>query len=124
MAEDATVSPREIKKIAERALVLQSHLLRRAWGALYAALSFSMFVSIFVSPTVSVPSFSSEATIILRFALNMAASGTASIAILWKFKRVRDTAEIRSAIVDRRWSEPLGHRFVVSEWIAIYESSH
>jgi hypothetical protein len=34
MTEDVTVSPGEIKKIAERALVLQSYLLRRAWGVL------------------------------------------------------------------------------------------
>lgn len=112
MAEEAAVSPREIKKIAERALVLQSYLLRRAWAVLYAALSLAMFVTIFVTP--------SEPTIAIRFVVNIAASGTALIAILWEFKRARNTAEIRNAIVDRRWSKPLGYRVLLPLWVAIY----
>jgi hypothetical protein len=85
VAHEAAVSPREIKKIAERALVLQSYLLRRAWGVPYAAWSLAMFVTVFVSP--------SEPNIALRIVVNMAASGTALVAILWEFKRSCDTAE-------------------------------
>ena len=69
---------------------------------------------------VSLPGLSSESTIVLRIVVNMVASGTAFIAILWAFKRARDTAEIRNAMVDRRWSRPLGYRVVVPAWVAIY----
>ena len=81
-------------------------------GVLYAALSLAMFVTIFVTP--------SEPTIAIRFVVNIAASGTALIAILWEFKRARNTAEIRNAIVDRRWSKPLGYRVLLPLWVAIY----
>lgn len=112
MAEDTTLSPVEIKRVAQRALVLQSYILRRAWGVLYATLSLAIFLTVFVSP--------SEPIIALRFAVDMAASGTALIVILWAFKRARETTEVSNAMAHKRWSRPLGYRALVPTWAAIY----
>lgn len=119
IAADTTVSPREVEKIAERALVLQSYLLRRAWGALYATLSLAMFVTIFVSPVVGYLGLSSESTLVLHLAVNLAASAIASPRF-FDSSRVHDTAEIRDAIVDKRRSKPLGYRVLSPTWVAIY----
>ena len=82
MVEGETVPPREIREIAERALQLQTLILRRAWGVQYAALSLAMFVTIFASRVVDL-----EFGLVPAVISGMAASGTAWIAILWAFKR-------------------------------------
>jgi hypothetical protein len=121
MSDEVVVSPREVKDVAERALVLQSYLLRRSWGVLYLALSASMFVSIFLVPALFGPlGLSSESPLILKLGTSMTASGAAVIAILWTFKRTRDSAEIRNTLNEGRWSRPLGYRVVVPLWVAIY----
>ena len=112
MAREAAVLPTEIKKIAERALVLQSYLLRRAWGVPYAAWSLTMFVTIFVSPI--------EPNFDLRFIVDIAASGTTLVAILWEFRRARSTVEVRNALENRRWSKPLGYRLLLPMWVTVY----
>jgi hypothetical protein len=114
MAEDATVSPIEIREVAERAFKLQSYILRRSWGVLYAALSLAMFVTIFISPR--------EPSVVLRLVLDTTTSGTALIAILWTFKRARDTAEVRHAVGRTRWSRPLGYRLLLPVWVSIHAS--
>jgi hypothetical protein len=112
MTEEPPESPGEIRSIAEKALALQSYVLRRSWGALYAVWASSMLVTIFVSPV--------EADLGLRIAINVVVSGSALAAVLWTFRRARDTAEVRYAIFDNAWSKPLGYRFLVPIWIAIY----
>jgi hypothetical protein len=112
MTEEAGESPGEIRNIAERALVLQSYVLRRSWGALYAVWGSSMLVTIFISPI--------EADLELRIAINLVVSASALVAVLWTFKRARDTAEVRYAIFENTWSRPLGYRVLLPIWLAIY----
>jgi len=112
MARESAASPIEIKKIAERALLLQSYLLRRAWGVPYAAWSLALFVTVFVSP--------SEPDVALRLIVDIAVSGTALVAVLWEFRRARDTADVRNAIINVRRSKPLGYRVLLPTWVTIY----
>ena len=51
--------------------------------------------------------------------MDMTASGCGLIAILWAFKRVRNSADITHPEDNRDWSRLLGYRFLVPLWIAI-----
>jgi hypothetical protein len=50
MSDGETPSPVEIREITDREFRIQRFLLRRAWGVLYAALSISMFMTVFGTP--------------------------------------------------------------------------
>jgi len=106
------VSPGEIKTIAKKALALQSYILRRSWGAFYAIWACSIFLTHFISPF--------EADLELRVAINLVASGSALVAVLWTFRRARNTAEVRYAIFDPAWSRPMGYRVLLPLFLAIY----
>lgn len=109
------VAPDEMRRAVKQAILLNEHLLRRAWGVLFLALSFSMFLSTFGTPIIdSLESVGAASTL----PVNVIASGCAVIAILWAFKRVRNSAEITHPEGDRAWSRLLGYRFVVPLWIA------
>lgn len=110
------VSSNEMRGAVRRAILLNEHLLRRAWGILYLALALSMFLSIFGVPIIeSLESIGIASAI----AIDMTASGCGLIAILWAFRRVHNTAEITHPEGDRAWSRLLGYRFMVPLWIVI-----
>ncbi len=117
MENSGTDSTRDqVRGAVKKAILLNEYLLRRAWGILYLALSLSMFLSIFGTPIIdSLVPIGIEGAL----AMNMTASGCAMIAILWAFKRVRNTAEVTHREADRAWSKLLGYRFLVPLWIAI-----
>ena len=112
----ADVSRDDAKRAVKQAILLNEHLLRRAWGILYLALSLSMFLSIFGTPIIDSLVSIGHASVI---AVDMTASGCGIAVILWAFKRVRNTAEITHPEGDRAWSRLLGYRFVVPLWIAL-----
>ena len=112
----ADVTRDEVRGAIRKAILLNEYLLRRAWGVLYLALSVSMFLSIFGGPIIDSLVSIGFASMI---AMDMTASGCGIIAILWAFKRVRNSADITHPEGDRTWSTLLGYRFVVPIWIAI-----
>ncbi len=120
MAEGTLGSPLEIKQIAEQALSIQKHLLRRAWGVLYATYAVSMFVAVFGEPLIGATGLAAEFTIAERVAVAMTASGAALAVTLWAFRRVRDTVEIRSIVTEGKWSRVLRYSVLVPIWVAIY----
>ena len=109
----------EIRRAVKRAILLNEHLLRRAWGILYLALALSMFLSIFGVPIIESLAFARSFGVLGTIAMDMTASGCGVIAILWAFKRVRNTAEITHPEDKRAWSGLLGYRFLVPVWVAI-----
>jgi hypothetical protein len=111
----ADVSRDGVRSVVRKAILLNEYLLRRAWGILYLALSLSMFLSIFGTPIIGSLEPIGVASAI---AIDMTASGFGIAAILWAFKRVRNTAEITHPEGDRAWSRLLGYRFVVPIWVA------
>ena len=109
----------EVCSAVKRAILLNEHLLRRAWGTLYLALALSMFFSIFGSPIIDSLVVAKSIRLSVGIAMDLTASGSAIIAILWAFKRVRNTAEITQFEGGGSWSKLLGYRFIVPLWIAI-----
>ena len=112
----ADVSRDATKCAVSQAILLNEYLLRRAWGVLYLVLSLSMFLSTFGTPII-------DSLASIRFAslvaMDVTASGCGVVAILWAFKRVRNTAEITHPQGDRAWSTLLGYRYIVPVWIAL-----
>jgi hypothetical protein len=117
--EGADASRDEVRRAVKRAILLNEYLLRRAWGILYLALALSMFLSIFGTPIIDSLTVAKSFGVLGTMAMDMTASGCAIIAILWAFKRVRNTAEITHPEDNRAWSRLLGYRFLVPIWIAI-----
>jgi hypothetical protein len=112
---EADPSQDEMRRAVRKAILLNEHLLRRAWGILYLALSLSMFLSTFGTPIVdALASIGIASTL----PINVAASGCGLIAVLWAFKRVRNSAEITHPGGERDWSTLLGYRFLVPLWIS------
>src|SRR5487761_1692765 len=113
----ADVTRDEMRRAVKRAITLNEHLLRRAWGILYIVLALSMFLSTFGVPIIDslgvLKSFPSS------IAVDMTASGCGVVVFLWAFKRVRNAAEITYPEGKRAWSRLLGYRFIVPIWIAI-----
>jgi hypothetical protein len=112
----ADVSRDDVRRAVTQGILLNEYLLRRAWGVLYLALSLSMFLSIFGTPIVGSLEPIGLADSI---AVDVTAGGCAIAAVLWAFKRVRNTAEITHPGGDRAWSRLLGYRCVVPVWIAL-----
>jgi len=112
----ADVSRDDVKRAVEQGILLNEYLLRRAWGVLYLALSLSMFLSIFGTPIIESLGLIGLASAI---AVDVTASGCGITAILWAFKRVRNTAEITHPEGDRAWSRLLGYRYILPVWIAV-----
>src|ERR1700722_14133524 len=119
MSDGETPSLVEIREITDRALRIQRFLLRRAWGVLYAALSISMFATVFGTPRAALLGLS-EFALVSLIIVHMLISGAAVIVILLAFRRIRDTAEIRSIVAVSRWNKALGYKYIVSIWVAIY----
>jgi hypothetical protein len=109
----------EVMRAVKRAILLNEHLLRRAWGILYLALSVSMFLSIFGVPIIDSLVVAKSFGLPGSIAVDLTASGCALIAILWAFKRVRSAVEITYPEGDRAWSRLLGYRFMIPVWISI-----
>ncbi len=110
------VSRDQMIRAVKRAILLNEHLLRRAWGILYLVLALSMFLSIFGTPIIESLGIVKEVGAVV---MDTIANGCAVIVILWAFKRVRNTAEITHPEDNRAWSRLLGYRFLVPVWIAI-----
>jgi len=108
-----------MRRAVKRAILLNEYLLRRAWGILYLALALSMFLSIFGTPIIGSLAVAKSIGAPGLIAMDMTASGCGIIAILWAFKRVRNTAEITQPEGDRTWSTLLGYRFLVPLWAAL-----
>ena len=119
MSDGETPSLLEIREITDRALLIQRFLLRRAWGVLYAALSISMFVTVFWVPIAALLRLS-EFAIVPLVIVHMLPSGAAVFVILLAFRRIRDTAEIHNIVTGSKWNKVLGYKYIVSIWVAIY----
>jgi len=116
LPEATAESPLEIREVAERALVLQRYLLRRAWGVLFATWSVAIFLTNFGGLFEALLGLS----VVERIAVSTLASAAALTITLLAFKRVRDTAEIRRLVNEGKWRRVLGYQVLLPLWVAVY----
>jgi heme/copper-type cytochrome/quinol oxidase subunit 4 len=115
----ADVTSDEVRQAVRKAIRLNEYLLRRVWGVLYLALALSMFLSFFGGPILDSLARVKSLEGLGTLSMDMTASGCAIVAILWAFKRVRNSAALSQHEGDRTWSTLLGFRLIVPLWISI-----
>ena len=115
----ADVTRDQVRRAVKQAILLNEHLLRRAWGLLYVGIALSMSFSAFGVPIIDSLLFAKSLRLSVEIAMDLTASGSAWIVILWAFKRVRNAAEITQPEGDRAWSRLLGYRFLVPLWVTV-----
>jgi hypothetical protein len=98
MADETAISAGEIRRIAERALLLQRHVLKRAWGVSYAVWAAQLTVVFFVPLLFLALGFRGDTEVILQITLNVAFNIAGLVAVLWIFNRVRDTQAVREVV--------------------------
>lgn len=98
MADETAISTGEIKQIAERALLLQRYILKRAWGVSYAVWAAQLAVVFCLPLLFTAFGFQGDTEVILRITLNVVFNIAGLTAVLWIFKRIRDTHLVREAV--------------------------
>ncbi len=120
MAEDKAVSQEQVKQIAQRALVLEQYILRRAWGLCYAVVAVEIALIVLSDVIFAIAGLPSDYSIIARLILNTAISILALAAAAWVFKRAYDAMLIRREIVDSLWAKLLRPSRIAMIWLIYY----
>lgn len=118
MAEDKAVSQEQVKQIAQRALVLEQYILRRAWGLCYAVIAAE--VALIVLLDVIFARLPSDYSIIVRLVLNTSVSILAFAVVARVFKRAYDAMLVRREIVDSVWAKLLRPSRIAASWLIFY----
>lgn len=113
---DTEVLRDEARRAVRQAILLNEHLIRRAFGVLYIVMALSMFLSIF---GVAVLEVARTLGVLSAIAFAMTATGFGMIVIIWTFKRVRFAVEVTHPEGDLPWARLLGYRLVVPLWVAL-----
>lgn len=113
---EADVSRDDTRRAVKQAILLNEHLLRRAWGILFIVLAFSMFLSIF---GVTLLGVAKSFGVMGSIAFAVSATGLGLIVILWTFERVRFAAEVTHPEGDPAWAKLLGYRLLVPLWVVV-----
>ena len=118
MVED--VSPEQIKRVAEKALVIERYILERAWGLCYAAVAAEIVLIPFLPLIVLFFGLSDGYFLVVAIVVNTAVSivGAAMIALV--FKKAYNSMLVRREIVDSIWTKLLRPSWIALVWTAYY----
>jgi hypothetical protein len=112
MADETVVSAEEIKRIAERALLLQRYILKKAWGICYAVWATQLAVIFWMPLLFFALGFFGNVELITQITLNVTFNVAGLVAVLWIFRRVRDTQLVRQAVNKRATKRALGDAYL------------
>jgi hypothetical protein len=101
MAED--VSPEQIKQIAEKALVIERYILRRAWGLCYAIIGVEIALTLFFPFIFRALGIASDNPLAFGIGINSAVSLAALALVAWILKKAYAAMLIRREIADSTW---------------------
>ncbi len=118
MVED--VSPEQIKRVAEKALVIEQYILERAWGLCYAAVAAEIVLIPFLPLIVSFLGVSAGYFLDVAIAVNTAVSIMGAAMIAWIFKKAYNSMLVRREIVDSIWTKLLKPSWIALIWLAYY----
>ena len=105
MVED--VSPEQIKRVAEKALVIERYISERVWGLCYAAVAAEVVLIPFLPLIILFLGLSAGYFLVVGIVVNTAASivGAAMIALI--FKKAYNSMLVRREIVNSIWTKLL-----------------
>ena len=118
MVED--VSPEQIKRVAEKALVIERYILERAWGLCYAAVAAEIVLIPFLPLIVLFLRLSTGYFLVVAIVVNTAVSIVGAAMVAWVFKKAYNSMLVRREIVDSIWTRWLRPSWIVLVWVAYY----
>jgi hypothetical protein len=120
LAEDKAVSREQVKRITERALVIERYILRRAWGLGYAVVAADIAIVFFLSFALQAAGFTSAFGLAVRVAVNTAVNLAAVAVMTWVLKKAYDAVKVRRVIMDSIWTRLLRPKWVATVWLVYY----
>ena len=118
MVED--VSPEQIKRVAEKALVIERYILERAWGLCYAAVAAEIVLIPFLPLIVLYLGLSAGYYLVVAIVINTAVSIVGAAMVAWIFKKAYNSMLVRKEIVDSIWTKYLRPSWIALVWTAYY----
>jgi hypothetical protein len=118
MVEDA--SPEQIKRVAEKALVIEHYILERAWGLCYAAVAAEIVLIPFLPLIVLFLGLSAGYFLVVAIVVNTAVSIVGATMIAWIFKKAYNSMLVRREIADSIWTKLLKPSWIALVWTAYY----
>ena len=118
MVED--VSPEQVKRIAEKALVIEQYILERAWGLCYAAVAAEIVLIPFLPLIILFLGLSDGYFLVVGIVVNTAVSIVGAAMIAWIFKKAYNSMLVRREIVDSIWTKLLRPSWIALVWTAYY----
>jgi hypothetical protein len=121
MDEDFAVSQEQVKRAAERALVIERYILRRAWGLCYAILGVEIALTLFLPFIFRALGIALGNLLAIDIGINLAVSLAALALVAWILKKAYGAMLIRREISESIWTRiyrhPLRLAFV---WLTYY----
>ena len=118
MAED--VSPEQIKRVAETALVIERYILERAWGICYGAVAAEIVLIPFLPLIILFLGLSAGYFLVVAIVVNTAVSIVGAAMVAWIFKKAYNSMLVRREIVDSIWTKLLRPSWIALVWTAYY----
>jgi hypothetical protein len=118
MVED--VSPEQIKRVAEKALVIERYILERAWGLCYAAVAVEIVLIPFLPLIVLFLGLSDGYFLVVAIVVNTAVSIVGAALVAWIFKKSYNSMLVRREIVDSIWTRLLRPSWIALVWTTYY----
>jgi hypothetical protein len=118
MVED--VSPEQIKRVAEKALVLERYILQRAWGLCYAAVAAEIVLIPFLPLIILLLGVSAGDFLVVALVVNTAVSIVGAAMVAWIFKKAYNSMLVRREIADSIWTKLLRPSVIALVWTTYY----
>jgi hypothetical protein len=116
MVEDLAVSPEHIKQVAERALVIERYILKRAWGLSFALLAVETGLVTFLPLIFVLLRFSSYIGLFVGIGINAGISLVELILVSWIFKKAYNAMIVRKEIADSIWTKLMRLPWSIIVW--------
>ncbi len=120
MEEDKAVPHQRVKLIAERALLIERYILRRAWGLCYAVIASEIALITLLPLLLGVVGLSSDYSFVARLAVNTAVSVIGLAVVARIFKMSYAAMVVRREIRDLMWAKMLRPSWAAAVWLIYY----
>jgi hypothetical protein len=122
MAEDTSVSPQQIKQIAQRALRIERYILEKAWGLCFTIIALEIVVATFLPVFIQIIGLSADYGILARVIVNTAVSVIGVVVSSWIFKKAYNTMLVRREVTGSIWARQRRRKLAAAVWVANYVS--
>jgi hypothetical protein len=98
------ISPEQIRRVAQRALIIERYILRRAWGLCYAVAGVEIALTAFLPLIFRALGIASDNHLTVSIGVNSAVSLAGLALVAWILKKAYDAMLIRREIAESIWT--------------------